>query len=62
MWLAAAKISSGRIFRAIRKNGKVWGTGLDEQESIRFWGVRRLSQENISLSLAVISLWLRPMA
>jgi hypothetical protein len=25
-----AKISSGRIFRAIRKNGKVWGTGLDE--------------------------------
>ena len=29
-WLAAAKISSGRVFRAIRKNGKVWGTGLDE--------------------------------
>ena len=26
-WLAAAKISSGR---AIRKNGKVWGNGLDE--------------------------------
>jgi site-specific recombinase XerD len=29
-WLTAAKISSGRIFRAIRKNGKVWGSGLDE--------------------------------
>ena len=28
-WLAAAKISSGRVFLAIRKNGKVWGTGLD---------------------------------
>ena len=27
-WLAAAKISSGRVFRAIRKNGKVWGNGL----------------------------------
>ena len=29
-WLAAAKITSGRVFRAIRKNGKVWGSGLDE--------------------------------
>ena len=29
-WLTAAKISQGRVFRAIRKNGKVWGTGLDE--------------------------------
>ena len=29
-WLAAAKITQGRIFRAIRKNDKVWGTGLDE--------------------------------
>jgi site-specific recombinase XerD len=29
-WLAAAKILSGRVFRAIRKNGKVWGNGLDE--------------------------------
>jgi site-specific recombinase XerD len=29
-WLAAAKLKGGVIFRAIRKNGKVWGTGLDE--------------------------------
>ena len=29
-WLAAAKITQGRVFRAIRKNGKVWGNGLDE--------------------------------
>jgi site-specific recombinase XerD len=29
-WLQAAKIASGRVFRAIRKNGKVWGNGLDE--------------------------------
>jgi integrase len=29
-WLAAAKITQGRIFRAIRKNDKVWGTGPDE--------------------------------
>jgi hypothetical protein len=28
--VGAAKISSARIFRAIRKNGKVWATGLDE--------------------------------
>jgi integrase len=29
-WLAAAKLKGGVIFRAIRKNGKVWGSGLDE--------------------------------
>ena len=29
-WLTAAKITGGRVFRAIRKNGKVWGSGLDE--------------------------------
>jgi integrase/recombinase XerD len=29
-WLAAAKVKGGVIFRAIRKNGKVWGSGLDE--------------------------------
>jgi site-specific recombinase XerD len=29
-WLAAARIASGRVFRAVRKNGKVWGNGLDE--------------------------------
>ncbi len=39
MWLAAAKISSGRIFRAIRKNGKVWGNGLDESA---IWQIVRL--------------------
>ena len=29
-WLQAAKVKGGVIFRAIRKNGKVWGAGLDE--------------------------------
>ncbi len=29
-WLAAGKIAGGRVFCAIRKNGKVWGSGLDE--------------------------------
>jgi site-specific recombinase XerD len=27
-WLAAAKITKGRIFRAINRGGNVWGTGL----------------------------------
>jgi site-specific recombinase XerD len=38
-WLAAAQITKGRIFRAIRKNGKPWGTGLDEEAVLRM--VRR---------------------
>ena len=29
-WTSAAKISSGRVFRAIRKNGAVWGEGISE--------------------------------
>jgi integrase len=29
-WLAAAEVTHGRVFRAIRKNGKVWGNGLGE--------------------------------
>jgi hypothetical protein len=29
-WLAPTKITQSRIFRAIRKNGKVWGIGLEE--------------------------------
>ena len=28
-WISGAQITKGRIFRAIRKNGKPWGTGLD---------------------------------
>jgi hypothetical protein len=38
-WLAAAQITKGRIFRAIRKNGKPWGTGLEEEAVLRM--VRR---------------------
>jgi hypothetical protein len=37
------KISSGRIFRAIRKNGKVWGTGLDDSaiwQIVRHYGAQ----------------------
>jgi hypothetical protein len=26
-WISGAQITKGRIFRAIRKNGKPWGTG-----------------------------------
>ncbi len=29
-WIVAARISTGRIFRAIRKNGTVWGDGISE--------------------------------
>ena len=29
-WTTAAKINSGRVFRAIRKNGAVWGDGISE--------------------------------
>ena len=29
-WTSAAKISSGRVFRPIRKNGAVWGEGISE--------------------------------
>lgn len=29
-WTTAAKISTGRVFRAIRKNGAVWGDGIGE--------------------------------
>ena len=29
-WTAAANISSGRVFRPIRKNGAVWGEGISE--------------------------------
>src|ERR1700675_4494203 len=29
-WTSAAKISSGRVFRPIRKNGEVWGGGISE--------------------------------
>ena len=29
-WTSAAKISTGRVFRAIRKNGAVWGDGIGE--------------------------------
>ena len=29
-WTTAGEISSGRVFRAIRKNGSVWGDGISE--------------------------------
>ena len=29
-WLSAARITSGRVFRAISRSGKVWGNGISE--------------------------------
>ena len=28
LWIAAASITTGRVFRAVSKKGKVWGTGI----------------------------------
>lgn len=30
-WREAAKLSGGRLFRAVDKAGRVWGTGLSEK-------------------------------
>jgi site-specific recombinase XerC len=30
LWITAAGINSGRVFRAIRKNGVIWGPGLSD--------------------------------
>jgi site-specific recombinase XerC len=29
-WTSAAEIGEGKLFRAIRKNGKLWGTGVTQ--------------------------------
>ena len=54
-WTIAAKISSGRVFRAIRKNGVTWGDGISEN---LVWHVvnrhcRNLGLEHIAPTICV---------
>src|SRR5438552_18353415 len=32
-WIGAAKVTEGRIFRRINKNGNVWGDGITRRRS-----------------------------
>jgi hypothetical protein len=41
-WLAAAGITKGRVFRAVARGGKIWGSGISE--NVVWYVVRRCCQ------------------
>ncbi|HYA24977.1 MAG TPA: tyrosine-type recombinase/integrase [Terriglobales bacterium] len=45
-WIAAAKITEGRIFRAVARTGKVWGRGISQNV---VWYVVRTCCERVGL-------------
>jgi len=45
-WIAAAKITDGRIFRAVARTGKVWGRGISQNV---VWYVVRTCCERVGL-------------
>jgi integrase len=58
-WTAAAGITSGRLFRCVRKGGHVWGSGLSQnviwyvvRESARRIGVFKLAPHDLRRSCA----------
>lgn len=58
-WICSAEITEGRLFRAIRKNGVLWGHGLTQnvvwyvvRECARRAGIQKLSPHDLRRSCA----------
>ncbi len=58
-WVCSAEITEGRLFRAIRKNGVLWGSGLTQnvvwyvvKQCARRAGIQKLSPHDLRRSCA----------
>jgi integrase len=58
-WTTAAGITSGRLFRAIRKNGRVWGSGVTQnvvwhavRKRAKACGIEKLAPPDLRRSCA----------
>jgi site-specific recombinase XerC len=41
-WLTAASVATGRVFRAVSRHGKPWGTGISE--NVVWYVIRNCAQ------------------